>query len=172
MVSLTALGTIGRVVHVLFLAVWFGAGLAFMMIVAPDVFDVLDSRQAAGDVIAKVVDHLDLFGLVAGPVILLSLLVGYLPLAVPLRLRAAAAVVMTVLAGVSGRWLSPRMVELRNAMGRPIDDVAASDPLKVQFTNLHTASEAMMFVHVALALLLLVAAVVSTVPKRKHGIEL
>ncbi len=155
----------------LLLGLWSGAGLAFMVIIAPGVFSALDSRQAAGDVIALIMDNFDLYGLFLGPLILISLFVGYAPLAVPLRLRALATVVMTVNVGISGRWLSPKMVDLRAAMGRPIDQIAAADPLKVQFMNLHTASEAIMLVHVVLAVLLLIAAVVSTVPKRKHGIE-
>ena len=169
---MTAFGTIARVTHVVLLALWFGGGVFFAALVAPELFAQMPSRQAAGDLVTSVLANADLFGIIVGPVLLITLFIGFAPLGVRLRLRALATVIMTVLTAVSGRWLSPKMVELRQAMGRPIEDLAATDPLKVQFSNLHLASEAMMTVHLLLALFLLVAAVTSSAPKRSFGIEL
>ena len=144
----------------------------FAGLVAPELFSQLPSRQAAGDVVTQVLASADLFGLFAGPALLVTLYLGFAPLGVRLRLRTAAVVVMTVLTGISGRWLSPKMIELRQAMGRPIEELAAADPLKAEFGNLHLASEAMMTLHLLLALFLLVSAVTSSAPKRSFGIEL
>ena len=166
------MAAIARVLHVILLALWLGAGVFFIGVIAPDTFQIVEARQMAGELVRKVLEHFDLFGLVAGPIVFVTLFLGWVPLGVRLRLRAVGALIMTVMVGVSGRWLSPKMVELLAAMGRPIDDVDAGDPLMVQFTNLHTASEAIMTAHVALALALLVASVLSATPKPKFGIEL
>lgn len=158
-----------RVIHVVLLALWFGGGMMLMMIVTPDAFDVVTSKQEAGALVLTVLDHFDLFGLVAGPAILLTLMVGFMPLNAKLRLRATAAAVMTVLTGVSGRYVTPRMLELRDAMGLSVADVPMNDPMKIDFTNFSTASQWMLAVHVALALYLLITAIAATSPRRRGG---
>jgi hypothetical protein len=133
---------------------------------------VLPSRELAGTLIATTLDKLDLFGLIAGPVLLVTLFVGWLGLGVPIKVRALFCVIMTVIAGISGRWLTPEMTRLRQTMGRKIEEVAATDPLKIEFGRLHTISTSLMAVHLLLAFLLIVYAVSATAPKKKYGIEL
>ena len=167
-----ALSTFARVVHLLLLSLWFGACVLFVVVLAPTAFDLLPSREVAGMLITATLQKIDLFGLVSGPILLATLIAGWAHVGVPLRLRALFTVIMTVAAAVSGRWLTPEMVRLRQAMGRKIEDVAASDPFKMEFTRLHTVSTAVMTVHVVLAFLLIVYAVSATSPKKKFGIEL
>lgn len=164
--------SIARVLHVLILSVWFGASVLFIAVVAPAAFEVVSSRELAGTLVTKTLEQIDLFGLVFGPVLLLTLLAGWAGLGVPLKMRALFAILMTGATAASGRWLTPEMVRLRAAMGRKIEDVAATDPLKIEFTRLHQVSTGLMVLHVALAFLLIVYAVSATAPKKKHGIEL
>lgn len=166
------ISTIGRAIHVLLLSVWFGASLFFVAVLAPKAFSVLPSRELAGTLVTVTLDQIDLFGLIAGPVLLVTLFLGWVGQGVPVKLRALFVVLMTVATGVSGRWLTPEMVRLRQAMGRKIEDVAAADPLKVEFGQLHTVSTSLMAAHMLLAFLLIIYAVAATAPKKKYGIEL
>src|SRR5262245_35770827 len=125
---------------VLILSLWFGACVFFVAVLAPEAFSVLPSRELAGTLITNTLNRIDLFGLIGGPVLLVTLFVGWLGSGVPMKLRALCCVLMTVATGVSGRWLTPEMVRIRQAMGRKIEDVAASDPLKIEFGRLHTIS--------------------------------
>src|SRR5205823_10037593 len=109
---------------------------------------------------------IDLFGLIAGPFLLLTLLLGWLPLQAPIRLRLGVVLLMTIAVGISGRWLTPTMIRLRASMPR-IEDVDPSDPLKVQFGQLHAVSTGLMGLHLTLALVLMVRAIVGRTPKRK-----
>lgn len=165
--------TIGRVLHVLALALWTGGGLALMLVVTPLAFGVLPDRTDATVLVSAVLARLDLFGVVAGPLILLSLFAGYAQPRVRLRFRALGAAVMTGLTALSGLWLSPRIAEVHAALARPLEDLPTNDPMRVELGNLHTASEAILLVHVALAVALLLSAVIGASPRRPSlGIEL
>jgi hypothetical protein len=169
---LGAVSTVARVVHVLILSVWLGASLFFVAVLAPEAFSVLPSRELAGTLITTTLNKIDLFGLIFGPVLRVTLFVGWLGVGVPVKLRALFCVLMTLATGVSGRWLTPEMVRIRQAMGRKIEDVAATDPLKIEFGRLHTVSTSLMAAHMLLAFLLIIYAVSATAPKKKYGIEL
>ncbi|HEY1403097.1 MAG TPA: hypothetical protein VGB05_03090, partial [Pyrinomonadaceae bacterium] len=55
------------------------------------------------------------------------------------------ALALLALATGVGHWVvAARMAALRVAMGRPIDEVAASDPLRLAFNSLHGYSVAAM----------------------------
>jgi len=166
------MAALARALHVLLLGLWVGAGVTFLGVLGPDAFGVLSSRQAARDLLTTVLAHLDLGFLLMSPVVALTLFVGWIPLGVSLRLRAVGILVLPVLAAVSRHWITPTMEELRQSMGATLDDIGSSDPLLMQFANLDVASSAVMIVHVALAALLLVSAVVATTPKQRHGIQL
>jgi hypothetical protein len=169
---LGAVETLARIVHVLLLAIWFGGGLLFLAIFAPNVFHTVPSRDIAGNLITATLAEMDLFGTIAGPVLLVTLFAGWSTLRVPLKFRAALTVLMTLATVVSGYWLTPEMLRLRHAMNAPIEEVATTDPLRVSFARLHSISTGVMIGHLAVALLLLIYAVAAASPKRKPGIEL
>lgn len=167
-----SLDAIARVVHVVLLALWVGGGALIMAIVAPDAFHVLSSREEAANLVAAVVAAFDLFGLFAGPGLLVSLLAGWLPMKTRIGLRTFLVLLATAGVVVSGRYLTPRMNDIRAQLGKPIDQVELGNPLLIEFGNLHLASTAIMGLHVFLALVLLIVAVVSSTPKRRGGIEI
>lgn len=174
-VSIVALGPLGkaaRVLHILILSLWLGACAFFIFIMAPTVFEVIPSRHDAGNVVTAALMQIDLFGLVSGPLLLVTTLIGWLPLGTPIRLRSLAALVMTAAAGISRQWLTPEMIRLREAMGARIEAVDAEEPLKIAFSRLHAVSTTLMVLHAGLALALLVYAIAATTPKRRYGIEL
>jgi hypothetical protein len=51
---------------------------------------------------------------------------------------------MIASAALSRFWISPSMVSMRAAMGGHIDDVASTDPLRIQFNDLHQYSVGLM----------------------------
>ena len=133
--------------EVLLLSVWLGSMIFFSFAVAPSAFAVLPTRELAGVMVTSTIAKIELLGLVIGPLLILvqaaswrarhtSTLNKSLPVILVLVMIAAAA--------LSRFWISPQMVSLRAAMGGHIDDVSASDPLRMQFNDLHQYSVGLM----------------------------
>lgn len=161
-----------RVLHVLVTAIWLGAGAlcSVLVFVVPE---TLDSLQAAEAVLSATRARLDLFGMAAGPVLFLTLMVGWVPLMVRLRMRLFVILAGSGAAALSGRYLVPKMRELIDAMGRPLQDLASADPLVSQYTQLSVYSLGTLGVQVLAAFLLVVTAVAAGKPKKQsYGIEL
>lgn len=167
-----ALGVVARIVHVVILSIWFGASVLFLTVLAPTVFELVPSRHEAGNLITAMLEQVDFFGLLSGPLLLITVLVGWSPLGVPVGMRSLLTVAMTVATAISGRWLTPELLRLRLAMGRRIEDVDPTDPLRTEFARLHGVSTTLMILHTTLALVLLVYAVAPSSPRRRFGIEL
>lgn len=133
-----------RLLHslrLLVIAVWLGSAVFFSGAVAPSAFAVLQSREMAGAVVARTLTILNVGGFVAGLLLLAGALVGR-------RLARwyawiAETVALFVLAGATfvGQFvIAARMSALRAQMGKPIEEVAADDPLRVAFNALHSNS--------------------------------
>lgn len=125
----------------LLIALWLGAACFFSFAVAPSAFGVLPSRELAGSMVSRTLLIVNLSGLVIGLFLLASSFVkqtGTKPFLIWMErlllavLTAACAVNQLVV----GSWLS----YVRAQIGRPIDEVAAEDPLRIQFNNLHEYS--------------------------------
>jgi len=127
--------------RLLLAALWLGAAVFFSFAVAPAAFAVLPARELAGAVVARTLAVVNTGGAVIGLLLLLSL-----PLDRGARSRravaceAASLLVLTALCA-AGQWVvAARMQSLRAKVGRPIDELAASDPLRVAFNSLHVYS--------------------------------
>ena len=126
------------------LALWFGAALFFSVVVAPAAFGVLraaglpNASELAGGIVTRSLSVVN----VAGFVIALSLLATLLFVRgsagrVSLIVEAVGLVIIA-LATSLGHWvIAARMRALRAAMAVPIDQVAADDPRRIAFNNLH-----------------------------------
>lgn len=123
--------------RLLLLAIWLGAAL-FFIAVAQSAFAVLPQREMAGAVVNRTLSVLNFAGLAVSIILLLSSLITargikrywvWAERVLLILITAACAVGQFVI----GLWLSA----LRAQMGRPIDQVAADDPLRLQFDNLH-----------------------------------
>jgi hypothetical protein len=143
--------------HLLLLAAWAGAMALFAFAVAPAAFAVLPSRQLAGDLVTRVLGTLDAAGVLAAALILLTALFSR---PATFWRRPAGAMSLTLFGvlllapALSRGVLSPRLLAMRQAMGRPIETLAETDPLRVAFNNLHQVSVGLL----ALALLASVVA--------------
>ena len=127
--------------RLLLIALWLGAACFFSFAVAPSAFGVLPSRELAGSVVNRTLLIVNISGIVIGAILILLSFVGakdenkfkvWSERFLLLIMTAACAVGQFVI----GLWLS----YVKAQMGKPIDEVALEDPLRIQFNQLHEYS--------------------------------
>lgn len=131
-------------VRVLLIALWLGAAVFFSAAVAPSVFAVLRSFQLsnaneiAGSIVTRTLSIVNTGGFLIGILLLMSAFL-FRRTASPRAFRAEVISLLIVAAATGvGQWvIAARMLWLRSAMGRPVDEVAQNDPLRVAFNSLH-----------------------------------
>ncbi|MDT4952769.1 MAG: hypothetical protein QOJ02_907 [Acidobacteriota bacterium] len=133
-----------RDVRLLLIALWLGGAVFFSATVAPSVFSVLRSRdvvyanEAAGSIVTRTLSILNTGGFIIALLLLASAFLFSRSVKRRTLLAEAVSLVVVAIATGVGQWIiAARMLGLRAAMGRPIDDVAADDPLRVSFNSLH-----------------------------------
>jgi Domain of unknown function (DUF4149) len=134
-------------IEVLLLGVWLGSMIFFSFAVAPSAFSVLPTREMAGVMVTSTIGKIEVLGLILGPLLLLLQAARWqagLSSLIIKMLQVCLVVLMTASAGLSRFWISPAMVSLRAAMGGHIDDVPVTDPMRIQFNDLHQYSVALM----------------------------
>ena len=140
-------------IRLLLLGLWLGAAV-FFIAVAQSAFAVLPQRELAGAVVNRTLMVLNYSGLGIGVILLLTSWIVrkevsrfwiWIERFLLLVLVAACAVGEFVI----GIWLA--MVKAQ--IGKPIDEVAADDPLRIQFNNLHEWSVWVLFAGMVAALL-------------------
>lgn len=134
-------------IRLLLIGLWFGAAVFFSFAVAPSAFAVLRNLQIAqgaeiaGAMVSRNLMIINIGGLVIGLILLASSFVGtqgtnrfllWTERFLLLILTAACAVGQFVIA----LWLS----FVKAQMGKPIDEIALEDPLRIKFNNLHEYS--------------------------------
>jgi MFS family permease len=132
-------------VRLLLLSIWLGSAVFFIG-VAQSAFAVLPQRELAGAVVNRTLSILNIGGIVIAVFLFLSSFIAAKNLN---RYSVWAERFMLLLVAVAcsigqfviGFWLSM----LRGQMARPIDEVAADDPLRIQFNNLHEWSVWVLF---------------------------
>ncbi len=127
-------------IRLLILAIWLGAAVFFIG-VAQTAFAVLPDRELAGAVVNRNLMILNFGGIGIAVILLLTSLVGTAKIStfwlwierfLLLFLAATCAVGQFVI----GMWLA----SIRGQIGRPIDEVAVDDPLRIQFNVVHQYS--------------------------------
>jgi len=128
--------------RLLLLSIWLGSAV-FFIAVAQSAFAVLSQQhELAGAVVNRTLSILNFGGIAIGAVLILTSFVGTVNVN---RIAIwTERFLLLLLAGacaagqfVVGLWLSV----VRAQMGKPIDEVPADDPLRIQFNNLHNWSE-------------------------------
>ncbi len=134
-------------IEVLLLGVWLGSMIFFSFAVAPSAFAVLPTREMAGVMVTSTIGKVEVLGLVIGTLLILIHAASWRSRqsrrAIE-TLQAVLLVLMIASAGLSRFWISPAMVSLRAQMGGHIDDVAVTDPMRMQFNDLHQYSVSLM----------------------------
>ncbi len=125
----------------LLIGLWLGAACFFSFAVAPSAFGVLPSRELAGNMVSRTLMIINFSGIVIGLLLLLTTLVKRLDLT-PFWLWTERFLLLIVVAAcavgqfVIATWLAV----VRAQFGKPIDEVALEDPLRIQFNALHQYS--------------------------------
>lgn len=128
----------------LLLGVWLGAMMFFSFAVAPSAFAVLPSRHFAGLIVGSTLVKVEVIGLAIGSLLLLLQVLKARTPAVIGKLNLLFLAVMLATTAALYFWISPSMNSLRLAMGNEIDNVPVTDPLRMQFNDLHQYSVSLM----------------------------
>jgi hypothetical protein len=128
----------------LLLGIWLGSMMFFSFAVAPSAFAVLPTRHFAGLIVGNTLVKVEVIGLVLGTLLLLLQVLKIRTPAVVSKLNFLFLAVMLATTAALYFWVSPGMNSLRLAMGNEIDNVPMTDPLRIQFNDLHQYSVSLM----------------------------
>lgn len=139
--------------RLLLLGLWLGAALFFGAAVAPTLFGVLrgaglaNANELAGSMVTRLLRIINQGGF---EIALFLLVTAFFINRNRNRLARYAEVIslaiMAIMTGASNWIISARLLELRRAMGAPIDQVSPVDPRRMAFDSLHRYSVIMMAV--------------------------
>ncbi|MFA6166229.1 MAG: DUF4149 domain-containing protein [Gemmatimonadaceae bacterium] len=132
-------------------ALWLGAALLTVAVVAPGAFAVLPTRALAGEMVGRVLPVV-----FAGAILVPAAVLAIVPWARRSGVAVTASVAAAVAAGVALWVVNPRIAALRAAAVVPIDQLAPSDPRRTMFGLWHGVSVALL----GLAMLVFVALLV------------
>jgi hypothetical protein len=147
-------------VRLVLIAVWLGAAVFFSFAVAPGVFAVLPARELAGAVVSRTLAIINTGGFLISLVLLATTILFKKNVTTRAFVTEVLSLLLIASSTFAGNWIiASRLQALRAEMGRPIDEIAQSDPLRVAFNNLHGYSVAALSIAMLAALisLLLIA---------------
>lgn len=147
-------------VRLLLIALWLGGAVFFSFVVAPSAFAVLPARALAGLVVNRTLGLLNLSGFLISLILLVTAFVGNQLTSHRAQVAEAISLILLTATTAIGQWvIAARLEALRFSMGRPIDELATGDPLRVAFGQLHGYSVMVLLVGIlsAAAALLLIA---------------
>ena len=124
--------------RILLLGLWLGAACFFSFAVAPSAFGVLPSRELAGSVVNRTLAIINYSGFIVGLILLASSYVSrHNANRIKLWIEQGLLLLLTAACAFGQFVIAARLSDLRGRIGRPIDEVAADDPLRVAFNDLH-----------------------------------
>jgi hypothetical protein len=141
--------------ELLLLGLWLGSMMFFSFAVAPSAFAVLPSRHLAGLIVGNTLVKVEVIGLAIGLALLLIQIIKSRTRATSGKLHLLFLVVGLATMAALRFWISPAMNSLRLAMGNEIDRVPVTDPLRIQFNDLHQYSVSLMGTAIVAGLALL-----------------
>jgi hypothetical protein len=142
-------------IELLLLGLWLGSMMFFSFAVAPSAFAVLPSRHLAGLIVGNTLVKVEVIGLAIGLALLLMQIIKRRTRVAPGKLNLLFLTVSFATMAALYFWISPAMNSLRLAMGNEIDSVPVTDPLRLQFNDLHQYSVSLMGTAIAAGLALL-----------------
>ena len=139
-----------RIVCLLLLGIWLGAAIFFSAAVAPNVFGVLreagiaNSSTVAGTIVARLLSILNRGGFeLAVFFLVMSFFLTHGQTKLWRIAQMISVAIMAIMTGL-GHWVvAARMATLRAAMQLPIDQIALTDPRRIEFDSLHRYSVAL-----------------------------
>lgn len=129
--------TFARFLLMFSLVVWIGGIIFFSFVVAPALFSLLPSQELAGRIVSRSLGSLHLLGLICGIIFIAATLLAELKRARVLRLLV---VLMILLTAYSQFRITPRMQQIREAVGGSIQALPPQDAGRAAFDRLHEIS--------------------------------
>ena len=126
-----------RFLLMLSMIMWIGGIIFFSFVVAPALFSLLPSQELAARVVSRSLGSLHLIGLTCGLIFLAATLLTELKRARVLRLVVVAMILLTA---YSQFRITPRMQQIREAVGGPIQALPPQDAGRAAFDRLHQIS--------------------------------
>jgi hypothetical protein len=127
--------------RLLLIGLWLGAAVFFSFAVAPSAFAVLPTRELAGAMVSRSLLIVNISGLVIGLILLATSFIAAQNTNRFLAWAERIMLIILTLACAVGQFVIAFLLsEVRTRMGKPIDEMAADDPLRIQFNNLHEYS--------------------------------
>lgn len=124
--------------RILLLGLWLGAACFFSFAVAPGAFAVLPTRELAGSVVNRMLAVVNYSGVIIGLILLAS---SYLSKQtvnrISLWLEQGLLFLLAAACAFGQLVIGARLQSLRAQIGRPIDEIAVDDPLRLAFNDLH-----------------------------------
>ncbi len=120
------------------IGIWLGAALFFSFAVAPSAFAVLPSRELAGSLVNRTLAIVNYSGFIIGLILLASSFAARRGVnRVKIWIEQSFLLLLTAACAFGQFFIAARLHNLREQIGRPIDEVALGDPLRVAFNDLH-----------------------------------
>lgn len=158
-------------VHIVLLGGWMGA-YAELIVLSGSVGSVVASRHEAGAVLLAALSDLERHAVWVVPILLITLWTGW---SEPGRKRRGRTGWLLGLAGLTlaSRYvIAPRFKEIRDGLGRPVEDLGLADPALVDYLWWERLLSLGVVAQAGLALVLLVWAVVQHRSRPSMGISL
>jgi hypothetical protein len=162
---------VARILHVLLLGLWLGT-IAGLLAGERPLSEALDSAQSLEAAIGALHARALRFGLWGLPLVMLSFLVGWSSLRVPLQRRFSALACLAAVIVVEAYFLLPRLLDLGAALGERMEGVDTTRGLGLAYADarqyLYLADACM----VALTVFLIISAMTQRSSRsRRLGIE-
>lgn len=127
-------------IRLLTLGLWLGAA-CFFVAVAQAAFAALPTRELAGSVVGNSLRILNFSGIAIGTFLLLTSLVVPRSVSKFWLWTERFLILIVISACAIGQFVINLMISsVRAQIGRPIDEVAMDDPLRIKFNDLHEYS--------------------------------
>ncbi|MBI1765542.1 MAG: DUF4149 domain-containing protein [Acidobacteria bacterium] len=144
-------------------SLWLGLMLMFSVGVAPAAFSVLkDQQRKAGDIVNLALGGAEIAGIICGLLLLLLLFISKEQRGKLFNIEALLLALMTLAMLVSKFVVSAKLHAMRAEFGETLQTMAASEPAKVAFNQLHQYSVWLMSFAILAALVLIVLLVRAT----------
>lgn len=119
-------------------ALWLGAAVFFTAAVAQSAFAVLPSRELAGAIVNRTLAVLNYAGIITGLILLASSVLNKEKVnRLKLWIEQGLLLFLTAACAFGQFVIGARLHNIREQTGRPIDELAADDPLRIAFGALH-----------------------------------
>lgn len=128
----------GALTEIIVLALWLGATLFFVAVVAPAAFAALPTRVLAGAIVGRILPVLFLAGVLAG--LALMLVEWRVPSRRAVTGRMVAGFVTVVSCAIAQFAIVPRIEMVRAQIGGSLDSLPAGDARRMAFGRLHGLS--------------------------------